>query len=244
MRTAGIAVILFTTTLALACPPSKADGDIIKFKRGGKQRCVIVEETEESVKFQSLTGMASMPRARIESIEHESDEINAGLKEKWKDKKKKARAAQAETPPEPAKKKESEVQRTYNVEITKRRIMLGGYVSSMASEQPAASFVIKDLGVVNGSRLFHVRVTSHRSGARFISQSSFHCFLRNGLRIDSRPLAGHAGLKARLTMGETAAGHVAFPIDAKLTNMVMKSEVASFDLNLATGQFTTKGSPF
>ena len=153
-------------------------------------------------------------------------------------------AAQAETPPEPAKKKEPEVQRTYNVEITKLRIMFGGYVSSMASEQPAASFVIKDLGVVNGSRLFHVRVTSHRSGARFISQSSFHCFLRNGLRIDSRPLAGHAGLKARLTMGETAAGHVAFPVDAKLTNMVMRSEVASFDLNLATGQFTTKGGPF
>ena len=105
MRSAGIAVILFSTTLALASPSRKADGDIIKFKRGGKQRCVIVEETEESVKFQSLTGMASMPRARIESIEHESEEANAKLKEKW-EKKKKARTKRPEAPPpKPAKKK-------------------------------------------------------------------------------------------------------------------------------------------
>jgi len=244
MRSARILAVLCCATLVSALAPGRADGDTIRFTHGGARKCVIIEETEESVRFLNSMGTVSMPRSRIESIERESEEANAKLREKWEQKKKKARVKKPEPAPEPAKKKELPVRRTYNIEITRRRIMLGGRATGTGSDQQVASFVIKDMGMVKGSRLFDVKVTSHKSGANSISQADFHALLRNDFRIDPEPLEGHAELDARLNAYETASGCVAFSTDANLETLVLRSQIANFKLDLETGKFTTRSGPF
>lgn len=242
MWSAKTLVLLCCGMLALMLVPGRVDGDMIKFKRGGVQKCVVIEETEESVRFLTSMGTASMPRSRIESIEHESEEVNNKLKEKWEQKKKRSRVEQPK--PKPAKKKEAPVLRTYNIELTRRRIALGGRATGVAGEQQVATFVIKDLGMIKGKRLFKVDVTSHRSGARTISDADFHAFLRNDMRMDSETLEGFDRLDATLRIYETASGHLAFPTDAKLETLALNSQVADFDLNLETGEYTTRDGPF
>jgi len=87
MRSARILAVLCCATLVSALAPGRADGDTIRFTHGGARKCVIIEETEESVRFLNSMGTVSMPRSRIESIERESEEANAKLREKWEQKK-------------------------------------------------------------------------------------------------------------------------------------------------------------
>ena len=79
MRSARILALLCCATLALTLAPGGADGDMIKFKRGGVQKCVIIEETEDSVRFLNSMGTVTTPLARIEGIVRESEEINNKL---------------------------------------------------------------------------------------------------------------------------------------------------------------------
>ncbi len=243
MRPAKISMWLCCLLLVAAFAPNEAEGDVIKFKHGGTQQCVILEESENSVRFLSSMGPTSMPRSRIESIKLDSDKVNAEFTKRWEEKKK-SRVRRPKPPPAPVKKKGPAVKRTYNVEIIKRRIALGGRAAGGAGEQQVATFVIKDMGVVKGSRLFDVTATSHRSGNRRISSADFHAFLSNGARIAPRPLEGYKELKATLITYGSASGFVAFPDGEKLETLVHKSDVAEFDLDLATGKYSTRSGPF
>ena len=244
MRSARILAILCCATLALMFAPGGAVGDMIKFKRGGVQKCVIVEETEDSVRFLNSMGTVSTPLSRIESIVRESEEINNKLKEKWEKKKRRVRVEKPKPSPEPAKKEEAPVLRAYNVELTKRRISLGGRAAGIDGTQLVAAFIIKDLGMIEGKRLFLVTATSHRSGAHNITCTDFHALLKNGLRIDSETPESYDELDAALFAHETATGHVAFGAGAKLETLVLKSQVGKFELDLATGKFTSREGPF
>jgi len=230
----------------------QGETDIIKFKKGGKQRCVIIEETEDSVHFMSRTGTCTMPRSRIGAIEYESEEANAALEESWKEKKRKAPEEDSEEAPEeqsePSRERPEEARRkshrTYTVEPAKLSISIGGRATGIRSAQRMATFVIKDLGMVKGSKLFHVTVTSYRSGGRMISSGDFHALTSRGMRIDPRPLKGYSTLRANLGFRKTASGHVAFPTDEELKWMVVRSDVAEFKLNLETGDFASQRGPF
>lgn len=219
----------------LVCGPSPANGDVIKFIRGAKKKCVVVEENDQWVSFLTPMGEVKMPRSRIESIERESDEVNKALKEQW------AQSAANATKKQPAEEPKSvekkvQVTRTYNVDIKRRRIMVGGRSPELKSEEPVASFVIKDLGMVGGSHLFNLSVTSYKGTPSEISPKEFHALTANGIRVNPRPLEGYADLNAKLGPNQAASGHLAFPTDAKLQTMVFRSDLANFDLNLETGE--------
>jgi hypothetical protein len=68
--------------------------------------------------------------------------------------------------------------------------------------------------------------------------------LRNGLRIDPEVLEGYDELNSALFAHETASGHVAFGTGAKLETLVLRSRVGNFELDLATGKFTSKKGSF
>lgn len=235
---------MFSAVLCLAAwTPPPANGDIIKFKRGAKKKCVVVEETEEWVSFLTSMGVVKMPRARIVTIERESDEVNEALREEWEQDNKRTPREKPKEKPETAE-KEPKLLRTYKVDIRKRRIMLGGRASGVREAQPVAFFKIEDMGMVEGSRLFRVGVTSYLSARHSIRPPDFYVLSENGMRSDPRPLEGYDDLHATLNRNETAQGYVAFPTKAELKTMVVRSDIASFQLNLETGGFVTEGGPF
>ena len=185
-----------------------------------------------------------MPRARIESIELESDEKNEALKREWKKKKTRSRVKKPEPEPTPKKPKKTKSLRTYEVNITKRRIVLGASAAGVQDGQPVASYIIEDLGVIEGSRLFRVKVISYKGGTHHVSSSDFHTYLRNGARVDPRSLEGFNDLDAKLFDQGQKSGHVAFPTDTELEKLVVRSSLADFELDLVTGGFTTRRGPF
>jgi hypothetical protein len=188
-------------------------------------------------------GEAKMSMERISSIERESDDINNTLTAKWKKKKKRSPA------PKPAALKPAEAKqpvslRTYKTEITRRTIALGGKKSGVEGGQPLADFVIEDLGKIKGSRVFEVKVISYRSGNRRITSADFHAALRNGYRVDPKPLDGYPAIDAKLNAYDKGSGYVAFPTTGILEALVVRSSIADFDLNLETGSFAIKRGPF
>ena len=244
MRASRAAAVICISFSILACAASGAAGDVIRFKKGGAQKCVVIEETEESVEYLSSMGVIKTPMERIGSIERETDDVNAALEEKWGKKKAELSAPKPKTPkPRPAKSEKPAPLRTYTINITKRRIALGGAVGVQGG-WPVSTFVIKDLGSVKGNRVLEVEVTSFRTGVRAISTSDFHALLRNGLRIDPKPFDGYPSLRANLKIDEKASGHVSFPINAKLETLIVRSSAGNFDLDFETGAFSIKGGPF
>ena len=145
--------------------------------------------------------------------------------------------------PQPVE-KGPQVCRTYNVDIKTRAIALGRRSAGLTTEEQVATFLIKDFGAVEGSRLFHVEVTSHKSTPSSICRSDFCVILENDLSLNPKPLKDYDDLDATLNPRETAAGYVAFPTDAKLQTMVVRSNLADFELDLETGDFTAKRGPF
>ena len=243
MRTSRVTALLciFFTVLAYARGDSAAD--VIRFKKGGAQRCVVIEETKETLEFLSPMGVVKVSMEKIGSIERQSDDVNAALEAKWS--KKKTRTPKPKpAKPKPAKPRGPQSLRTYRVDITKRAITLGGRKSGVEGGQPVANFLIDDLGVVEGNRLFEVTVTSYRSGSRRISGGAFHALYRNGHRIDSKPLEGFEGLDATLAQYDMTTGYVAFPTNGELETLVVRSKLTDFDLDLESGNFSTKGGSF
>ena len=245
MRTARATVFLCFMLLFPGLIASNAFGDWIKFKKGGAQRCVIIEETEDLVRFLSSMGEAKMPMERIGSIERESEDVNETLKAKW-DKKKKRAPAPKPKPVErkPAKPKGPQSLRTYKKEMTKRTIALGGKKSGIEEGQSVASFLIDDLGEIKGSRVFEVKIISYRSGMRRITSGDFHALFRNGYRIDPKNLEGFPALDAKLNAYDKGSGYVTFPASGQLETLVVRSSLVDFDLNLETGHFAIKRGPF
>ena len=233
---------IFFSILAYAWGDSTAD--LIRFKKGGAKQCVIIEETEETLEYLCSMGVIKTPMDRIGAIERESDDINTTLEEKWGKKKTRTPATKSRREPKPAAAQTPKPLRTYSAEITKRTIALGGKTSAVEGGQRVADFVIDDLGSVKGSRLFKVSVISHRIGSRRIMGGNFHALYRNGQRIDARPLKGFAPLDAALKQGDKATGYVAFPTNGELATFVVKSDLATFDLDLNSGYFSIKRSPF
>ncbi|MBI5114932.1 hypothetical protein HZA56_00500 [Candidatus Poribacteria bacterium] len=213
-----------------------AVGDIIKFTRGARKQCVVIEQTEKSVRFLTSMGEIEMPLAKIESIERESDEVNAALKKEWAGRKTKA-PKEPEVKPEPVDEK-PKILRTYNIDITKRRISLGGK-GGVGEAQPMVSFVVQDYGMVEGSRLFNISVTSYKSTSADLSPANFHALLTNGARVDPKPLEGYDALDKRVGLNQTVTGYLAFSTDADIKTIVLRSDLTDFDLNLETGEFIT-----
>lgn len=243
MRTGRAATILCIVLTFASVGADNAFGDVIRFKKGGAQRCVILKETEEEVQFLSSMGEAKMPMKRIESIERESDDVNAALKEKWN--KKKTRAPEPKpVEPKPAKPEKPQPLRTYENQITKRTIALGGRKSEVEGGQPVADFVIDDLGEIEGDHVFEVKVISYRSGSRRITSGDFHVTLRNGYRVDTKPLEGYPGLDLMLKAYGKGSGYLTFPTTGILETLVLRSSIADFDLDLETGHFSVKRGPF
>ncbi len=233
------ALCLIVSTAAWDSP---AFCDMIKFKYGAQKKCVIIKQDDKWVTFLTQLGEMKMPLSRIESIERDSDEVNAALKEEWQQSKAKPKENE-EKPAEPEKKPQAK--RTYNVEVRKRRIALGiRGADNVGTADAVASFYIKDMGMVEGNRLFHVSVTSYRAGFSDISPANFYVLSTNGARFDPHPLKGYADLKASLGKTQTSSGHVAFPTDAELERMIVKSDLGNFDLNLETGDFVIKDGIF
>ncbi len=226
-----------------AWAPPPANGDIIKFKRGAKKKCVVVEEDEGWVSFLTSMGVVKMPRGRIESIERESEETNDALRKEWEEENKRTPSEKPKEEPKPAE-KEPKLLRTYKVDIRKRRIMLGGRASGIRDSQPVAFFKVEDMGMVEGSRLFRVGVTCYLSARHNIRPADFYALTENDMRVDPRPLKGYDDLNATLSRNETASGHVAFPTKLELKTMIVRSDIASFQLNLETGGFVTESGPF
>jgi hypothetical protein len=223
----------------------QGSADIIKFKKGAKKKCVIVKETEDAVYFVNRMGTCKMNRSRIESIEYESDEVNTALQEKWE-----AKKTQRQTAPEepehieqPPKKQGPKAHRTYTVEPTKLSLNIGGRATAIRSGQLMATFVIKDLGKVEGSKLFHFTVTSYRSGIRNISLGDIYALTARGMRVNPKPLDGYPILRASLSLKKTATGHVPFPTDEQLKWLFVKSDIAEFKLDLDTGEFVSQRGP-
>lgn len=235
----GIPIFMLLVSL---CAPASARGDLVKFKHGAKKKCVIVEKDEEWITFLSSFGEIKMPLRRVESIEYESDEVNDALREKWTQDR---RPSEREEKPETKDaEKEPHARRAYSVNIKKRRIVLGARTADVASAQAVASFLIKDMGMTEGSRLFHVSVTSYKSTSADISPADFHVISTNGARFDPKPLKGYNDLSATVGRRKTASGHVAFPTSAELETMVVRSDLAEFELDLETGDFTTRSGFF
>jgi len=197
-----------------------------------------MEETEGWVSFRTSMGLAKMPRARIESIERESEEVNKELLNQWK--RDKSRPPEVKPEPEESEEEKPEVRRTYSVEIRKRRIALGGTSSGVSQAQPIASFTIEDLGMVEGIRLFHVQATSYMSSMRTIKARDFYVLSTNEMRVDPEALEGYPDLDVRLGTNQAGKGHVGFPTNAPLKTMIVRSELADFELDLETGDFATK----
>ena len=243
MRATRIAVLFCLGIFALLWGAEDARGDVIRLKKGGAQKCVIIKETEDSVTYLNSMGTVTMRMEKISSIERESDEVNAALKNKWKEKK-------TRRPPKPKrvdakpKKPEKKVNRTYAFEVTVRRIALGGKASAMAGGQLVAEFVIEDLGEIKGSRVFDVKVISHKNGTHRIYGPSFHAFLHNGLRIDPKPLDGYPELNANLKMLDSGSGYLAFPVTGRLESLFLRSSLIDLNLDLESGAFTIKRGPF
>jgi hypothetical protein len=238
----GVSVLFFS---------DRTGADVITFKKGGRQRCVIVKETEDKVHFISRVGTCETPRARIEKIQYESDEKNAALKEKWTQRKEQATAEQSRREPknpqaagEQKDTRKPKPHRTYTVEPTKFAISIGGRATGIRSAQRTATFVIDDLGMVEGNRVFHVAVTSYRSGGRTISMEDFHALTSRGMRVDPRPLKGYPILRASLQFKKTVSGHVAFPTEDELKWLFVQSDIAEFKLDLASGEFESQRGPF
>lgn len=213
-----------------------AVGDMIKFTRGARKQCVVLEETEKSVRFLTSMGEIEMPLAKIESIERESDEVNEALKKEWAGRKTKA-PKEPEVKPEPVDEK-PKIRRTYNIDITKRRISLGGK-GGVGEAQPIVSFVVHDYGMVEGSRLFNISVTSYKSTSAALAPANFHALLTNGARVDPKPLEGFDALDTGVGLNQTVTGYLAFSTDAEIKTVVLRSDLTDFDLNLETGEFVT-----
>ncbi|GAB4350620.1 MAG: hypothetical protein Kow0099_34290 [Candidatus Abyssubacteria bacterium] len=235
-------VVLFLI-ISAAVWDSPAFCDMIKFKHGAQKKCVIIKEDEKWVTFLTQLGEMKMPRSRIESIERESDELNAALKEEWQQSKVRPQADKEEDTK--AEENKPKTKRTYNVEVRKRRLALGiRGAANVGTAEAVAVFFIKDMGMVEGSRLFHVNVTSYKSGTSDISPANFYALTSNGARFDPRPLKGYEDLKGSLVKTQSTSGHVAFPTDAELEQLIVNSDLGNFNLNLATGDFVIKDSIF
>lgn len=244
MRAIRIVLMLCCLVSSLVFFSRQGGTDIITFKKGGKQRCVIVEEDDDAVHFVTRMGKCRMRRSRIEAIEYESEEVNADLREKWKRKKTETPEDQPEPAEKSPKKKGPQPLRTYTVEPTKLSISVAGHATGINSAQRVATFLIEDLGVVKGNRLFRVKVTSYRSGVRTVSLRDFYTVSSHGMRVNAKSLKGYPILRASLGLGKTASGHVAFPADSKLKWIFVKSDLAQFKLNLETGEFASMRGPF
>jgi hypothetical protein len=220
-----------------------AGADVIIFTHGATKKCVILKEDDKWVTYLTSFGEIKTPRARIKSIERESEEVNRSLKEQWRQEQPRALEEQAPAvTEEPAK--APVAARKYTIDVKRRRIMLGGRNPELTSNESVASFVIKDLGMVEGNRLFHVSVISYKTVPIQLTPAAFHALSANGLRNDPRPLKDYPDLKARLSQNQSASGHVSFPTDAELQKLVHKSELAEFELDLETGEFVVKEGPF
>jgi hypothetical protein len=244
MWTSRVTAFLCIFFSVLACAWGDSTADYIRFKKGGAQQCVIIEESEESVEFLSPMGVVKMSMEKIGSIERQPDDVNAALKEKWSKKNRRPPTSKSRRKPKPMNPQAPKSLRTYHTEIARRTIALGGKTSAAGGGQQVADFVIDDMGSVKGNRLFEVSVTSHRIGSRRITSGSFHVLYRNGLRIDPKSLKGFAPLDATLNQGDKATGYVAFPTNGVLETLVVRSDIADFDLDLETGNFSIKRGPF
>jgi hypothetical protein len=245
MRATRIVAVLCLGAFALSFMAGETRGDVIRLKKGGAQKCVIVKETEESVCYQNSMGTVTMRTEKIASIERESDETNSALKNKWNKKKSRRPSAKPKAVAvKPKKPKKKQPNRTYKFEVTIRRIMLGGRDSAMAGGELVAEFVIGDLGEVKGNRLFEIKITSHKNGTHRVRGPSFRAYLHNGLRIDPMPLDGYPELDDNLKMFELGSGYVAFPVAGKLEKLVFRSSLTDFDLDLESGALTVKRGPF
>ncbi|UCD56838.1 MAG: hypothetical protein JSV16_13590 [Candidatus Hydrogenedentota bacterium] len=98
--------------------------------------------------------------------------------------------------------------------------------------------------MVRGSRLFHITVTSYKSASYEISPPNFYVLSSNGVRSNPRPHEGYRELKATLGLKETASGHVSFPTSTELKTMVIRSDLADFELDLETGEFDAEPGLF
>ncbi|MBI4830391.1 MAG: hypothetical protein HY801_02315 [Candidatus Lindowbacteria bacterium] len=240
MEVKKLAALMCAVIFALSWRLSdEATGDVVKFKHGARKQCIVLEETEKSVRLLTSMGEIEMPLTRIESIERESDETNEALRKEWAEKKTKT-PKEPEVKPAPVEEK-PHVRRTYNIDITKRRVSLGGKTEA-GNAQPIVSFIIQDFGAVEGSRLFHISLTSYKSTSADISVKNFHALLGNGSRVDAASLEGYDMLDARVRLNETVTGHLAFPADADINTVVLKSDLADFDLDLETGEFVAPRS--
>ncbi|RJP21343.1 MAG: hypothetical protein C4520_10030 [Candidatus Abyssobacteria bacterium SURF_5] len=237
MRTKLIIVVV-SVSVCFALMPQKAAGDLIKFRHGAKKQCVVLEETEDWVVFLTAYGEMKMPMSRIESIERESEETNKSLKEQWNRQPK----TQKEEPEkqETVKEEKPQVKRTYKVEAKRRRVMVGARSSGLSSKELESSFTIKDMGMVQGSRLFHVSVMSYKNASIRISPPDFYAFSVNNMRINPHPLDGYPDLDAKVSFNQSASGHISFPTAVKIEKLVHKSELAEFELNLETGEAVAK----
>jgi len=238
---------LCVAILFIAFNLTEVRADIIKFKKGGKKKCVIEEETETSVRFLTQMGPVTTPLERIDSIERESDEVNKAIKDEWEKKatkssvvrpRKKAKKQPDEVPQ--AKTEEPEAERVYDIKITKRKVT----PTAVGSGYPAATFRIEDFGEVKGGRLFRVIVINYRTTARSISSTEFYALMSNGMRLDPRPIKGYPLLDARVGYRKTGSGYLAFPGRARLRKLVMRGQIADFELDLDTGGFVTRGGVF
>lgn len=245
MRAKLIAALICFAASTLIGASGDARADVIKFKKGGAEQCVVVKEMEDSICFLSSMGVVTMRRDKIESIEYESDEVNAALEKKWeKEKKQKTSRKKEPAVAKPAEPQKPKVLRTYDVNITIRRIALGTRKAGVKDGQQVATFYVEDFGEVKGNRLFKIDVTSYRSGTHRISAGNFHSLLPNGLRIDPEPLEGYPELDAHMNAYDLRSGYVAFPTNAKLEDLIVRSSLADFDLDLESGQFSIRRGPF
>jgi hypothetical protein len=241
MKIPTILTALLVVMSVLVCGPSPANGDLVKFKHGAKKKCVVLEEDDDWVSLLTPMGEIKMPKGRIESIERESDEVNNALKQEWAQSNKMPKKESEQLKPV---EKKVQVTRTYKVEVKRRRIMVGARDPELKSEVLVATFLIKDLGVVKGSRLFNISVTSYKSTPCEISPPDFYVLAKGDQRVNPHPLEGYADLNAKLGENESASGHIAFPTEAKLQTMVFRSDLANFDLNLETGEPVIKDEIF
>jgi hypothetical protein len=243
MRTTKAVVFLCGMLLFPCFTADSAYGDWIRLKKGGAQRCVVLEETEDGVRFLSSMGEAKLPMEKIESITSETEEVNESLKEEWGKKKRRAPKPEPATP-KPTKPKGPQSLRTYSQEITKRTIALGGKKSGIEGGQLLAKFVIEDMGDLKGSRVFEVKIISYRSGTHRVAAGNFHATLRNGYRIDPKAIEEYPALDVTLGVHDKGSGYVTFPASGQLETLVFRSSLADFDLNLETGRFAIKRGPF
>lgn len=230
------------SSLCLLGVSDRANGDFIKFKRGAKKQCVVIEEDETWVTFLTPMGEMKMPCSRVESIEREPEEVNEALMAEWADKN--TARSEGQNEEEENEEEQPRVRRTYKIEIRKRRVMLGARTAGIKDAQLVASFKVTDLGTIEGSHLFHVTVTSFRSIRTDVSPPDFHALTKDGMRINPHPLKGYEDLKASLALNETASGHVAFPTTQELGKLVFSSALAEFELDLETGDYDVKGGFF